>query len=55
MVNDFLFAKKPRITQNAYVAVQQFVVCDTTDAGCNGGLTDNDFLFAGLHWRFDGQ
>ena len=46
MDKDLLFDRKPRSTQNAYVALQQFVDCDKTSSSCNEGLMDNDFLFA---------
>ena len=44
MDKDLLFNRKPRSTQNAYVALQQFVGCDTPDSSCNGCLMDNDLL-----------
>ena len=45
MDKDLLFDRKPRSTQNAYVALLHFVHCDTTDSSCNEGLMDNDFSF----------
>ena len=46
---DLLFDRKPRSTQNAYVALQQFVDCDITDSNNNESLMDIDFLFV---WTF---